>query len=78
MNSYFYSLLLVFIIVAWLINEDPNVGTWIDIKIQQLWLEIRRSYYLIAYHPKNFITTWRLNRKLDKLLKEYEDEMKDD
>jgi len=65
MNTYLYSLLIVFIIVAWLINEDPNVGTWIDIKIQH-------------YHPKNFITTWRLNRKLDKLLKEYEDELKDD
>jgi len=78
MNTYLYSLLIVFIIVAWLINEDPNVGTWINIKAQQAWLEVRRSYYLIVYHPKNFITTWRLNRKLDKLLKEYKDEMKDD
>lgn len=74
MNTYLYSLLIVFIIVAWLINEDPNVGTWINIKTQQLWLEIRRSYYLIVYHPKNFITTWRLHRKLDKLMKELEED----
>ena len=74
MNTYLYSLLIVFIIVAWLINEDPNVGTWINLKIQQLWLEIRRSYYLIVYHPKNFITTWRLNRKLNKLMKELEED----
>jgi len=78
MNTYLYSLLIVFIIVAWIINEDPNVGVWINLKIQQLWLEIRRFYYLIVYHPKNPITTWRLNRKLNKLMKQYEDELKND
>jgi len=74
MNTYLYSLLLVAIVIAWLINEDPNVGTWIDLKIRQLWLETRRMYYMIQYHPKNSFTTWRLNRKLDKLMKELEKE----
>jgi len=71
MNSiYYYSLFTVFGIVAFMIVVDKNVGEYILLSIKMLKINIERLKWMAIYHPNNPITTWWMNRKLKKFIKE--------
>ena len=53
---------------------DPNVGRFVDLLVKISFLNIERFFWMVKYHPNNFITTWIQNRKYDKLAKELEKE----
>lgn len=74
MGLYYYSLFTVFIIIAIMIVIDPNVGRFIDLLVKISLVNIERFFWMVKYHPNNFITTWIQNRKYDKLAKEIEKE----
>lgn len=62
-TTYYYTLLLIFSVVMFMIIVDPNVGAWIDLKIKHLGLEIKRRYYMIIWHPENPILRWQIERR---------------
>ena len=71
MNSiYYYSLFTVFGIVAFMIVVDKNVGEYLLLSIKMLKINIERLKWMAIYHPNNPITTWWMNRKLKKFIKE--------
>jgi hypothetical protein len=71
MNSiYYYSLFTVFGIVAFMIVVDKNVGEYLLLSIKMLKINIERLKWRAIYHPNNPITTWWMNRKLKKFIKE--------
>lgn len=77
MEFYYYSLFLVFTIIAFMIVIDPNVGRFIDLIVKITGLNIERFFWKLKYHPNNFVTTWIQNRKYDKLAKELHKEFED-
>lgn len=71
MNSiYYYSLFTVFGIVAFMIVVDKNVEEYLLLSIKMLKINIERLKWMAIYHPNNPITTWWMNRKFKKFIKE--------
>lgn len=67
---YYYGLFLVFCVVAYMIVVDKNVAEYIILWFKLLQINIERLKWMIIYHPKNPITTWWMNRKFKKFIKE--------
>lgn len=71
MSSYYYWLLVVFTILVTLIIIDPNVGTYIDLQIKNLFVQIKRLWYLATLYPTIKYNNWRIMRELKKIRKEH-------
>ena len=74
MNTYYYTLFIVFSIIATMIVLDNNVGVYFTLIFKLLRVNTERLYWMLKYHPNNFITTWIQNRKYDKIARELERE----
>lgn len=74
MNTYYYSLLIVFTVIAAMIVIDNNVAVYITLIFKILKVNFERLIWMIKFHPNNFITTWIQNRKYDKIARELEKE----
>ena len=74
MNTYYYSLFIVFIVIATMIILDNNVGLYINLILKKLKIDIEKLWWIIKFHPNNFITTWIRNREYNKIAKELEKE----
>lgn len=71
MTLYYYGLLTVFGIVVCMIIIDPNVGTYIDLQIRNLFVQIKRLWYLATLYPTIKYNNWQLMRQLKKIRKDY-------
>ena len=74
MNSTNSALLIIFGIVAYMIIVDKNVGEYLTLIFKISQINIERFFWMVKYHPKNFLTTWIQNRKYDKIARELEKE----
>jgi len=74
MDIYYCILILTFTILA-LIVVDPNVETYITLLIKIVLNQIQRYWWMIRFHPNNFITTWIRSREYDRIAKEFQEEM---
>lgn len=72
MSLYYTSLICVFAIVLALMVIDPNVGVFIDLQLKNLWVQIKRRYYLITIGAVVKINNWKLKRELQKMRREYD------
>jgi len=72
MSIYYTSLICVFAIVLALMVIDPNVGVFIDLQVKNLWVQIKRTYYLITIGTVVKINNWKLSRELEKMRREYD------
>lgn len=73
--TYFQSLILIiFGVIAYIMILDENVGTYLTLVFKIMKINFERLYWLIRYHPNNFITTWIQNRKYDQIAKELQQE----
>lgn len=76
MFSLNYGLLLIFGITMYIIIIDQNVADYFLLVFKMTILNIKRLFWMIRFHPNNFITTWIQNRKYDKMAKELIKEIK--
>lgn len=76
MNTYYYTLFLVFTVIAAMIVIDSNVGVYFLLLLKILKVNTERLIWMIRFHPNNFITTWIQNRKYAKIAKELEEEFR--
>jgi hypothetical protein len=76
MQTYYYSLFLVFIVIALMIVIDQNVGDYIILLTKIIKLNIERFFWMVRLHPKNPITNLIKRWEYDKLAKELEEEFK--
>lgn len=76
MGSYYYILFAFFTIVAVMIVIDANVGEYIILIFKIIQVKLERLWWMIVYHPNNFITTWRRNKEYDRIAKELEEEFR--
>lgn len=72
MSLYYTSLICVFAIVLALMVIDPNVGVFIDLQVKNLWVQIKRTYYLITIGTVVKINNWKLRREIEKMRREYD------
>jgi hypothetical protein len=66
MEAYYYSLFLIFTILAVMIVIDANVGTYIILLLKILKVNTERFFWMIRFHPKvttNPIVQWWMMRK---------------
>lgn len=77
MEIYYYSLFLVFTIIAMMIVIDQNVGDYIILLTKIVKLNIERFYWMIRLHPKNPITNWIKEREYSKIAEELQKEFED-
>jgi hypothetical protein len=70
---YYYGLLFVFCVVAYMMVVDKNVADYIILSYKLFLINVERLRWLIIYHPKNPITRWWMDRKFKKFIKEMQD-----
>ena len=54
---------------------DPNVGDYITLIIRFIGIQLQRLFWMIKYHPNNFITTWIQNQKYDRIARQLREEL---
>lgn len=74
MTPYYYTLFIIFTIIASMIVLDNNVGVYITLIFKIIKVNMERLFWMIKFHPNNFITTWIRNREYDKIARELEKE----
>lgn len=74
MNTYYYILLTIFAVIVYMMYVDKNVSEYIVLLTKILKINTERFFWMLKYHPNNFITTWIQNQKYEKLAKELEKE----
>ena len=70
MNTYYYTLFIIFTVIVTMMILDNNVSDYINLLFKILKLNTERLIWMIRFHPNNFITTYLQNRKYDKIAKE--------
>jgi hypothetical protein len=78
MNPVNFTLLTIFVIVAYLIIIDENVVKYLSLQLQVIRVNIQRYYMMTKLHPKNPITNWMMNRKYAKMERELRKKLKMD
>ena len=67
-------LLIIFGVIAYMMWVDENVSVYITLIFKILKVNTERLFWMIKFHPNNFITTWIQNRKYDRISRELEQE----
>ena len=74
MTHYNYIFFVIFVVLATMITLDNNIATYFTLIFKFLRINLERVFWLIRFHPNNFVTTWIMNRKYDRIAKELEKE----
>lgn len=77
MSSYQYLTLVVISVFVWLMILDPNIIDYLFLLFKVIQVKIARLFWLVKYHPNNFITTFIRNREYHKIAKELEKEFEE-
>jgi len=72
MNLYYSATLCVFAFIAAIILIDPNVGVYLNLQLMNLWVQIKRQWYLITIGTTVKYQNWKLRRELNKMRKDYD------
>jgi len=71
----FNSILLVIVgVVGYMMIIDENIATYLTLILKIMKVNTERFFWMVKYHPNNFITTWIQNRKYDRIARELEKE----
>ena len=67
---YYYGLFTVFAVVIYLMSVDPNVSAWMYLQTMNIWVQIKRRYYLITLGAVVKWNTYKLMREIKRIQKE--------
>jgi hypothetical protein len=71
----FNSVLLIIVgVVGYMMIIDENIATYLTLVFKIMKVNTERFFWMVKYHPNNFITTWIQNRKYDQIARELEKE----
>lgn len=74
MYSLNYTFFTIFCIVVFMISVDKNVADYLIILPKLIKVNFERLKFLIILHPMNPITTWKMNRRANRIAKELQRE----
>jgi len=69
-ESFYYSALVLFAIAVYFIATDDNAARLVNIRFMEMWVNIRRRWFIITMYPRIKYDTWRMKRYAKKLQKE--------
>lgn len=75
---YYYALFTVFAVLCYMIVVDKNVATFIELMVRFAWVQIKRAWWIIRFHPINPIPRWTLNWRVNRMVKQLEKDLKND
>ena len=75
---YYYALFTVFAVLAYMIVVDKNVAIFIELMIRFAWVQIKRAWWIIRFHPANPIPRWTLNWRVNRMVRKLEKELNND
>jgi len=67
---YYYTLLLIFAIIAYMISVDQNMATYIVLLYKLLKINIQRLLFMAKMYPRLFLDFWMMKRRLDRSRKD--------
>ena len=67
MNTLYYSLDALLVVLVVLAIMDENVAPWLGLQSKVLTMELRRQWLLLKMKPDLWLMKWRMNRVLKKL-----------
>ena len=70
MNTYYYFLFALFVIIACLVTLDSNTGRLFVLVFDWLQVNLKKIYYMVKLHPWNFITSWSIRYRSHKMARE--------
>lgn len=70
--TYYYALFVVFAVIVFLIVVDNNVAVFIDLMVRYAGVQLKRVWWMARFHPKNPISKFVYERRLNKMIKEFE------
>ena len=69
-ESFYYSVLVLFTVAMYFIATDENAARLVNIRFLELWVNIRRRWFIITMYPRIKYDTWAMKRYYKKLQKE--------
>jgi len=61
---YYYTLLVVFAVIVYMMVVDQNVAAYIDLLWKLAGIQFRRFLFIIRYKPRLMWDTWNLKRTI--------------
>jgi len=61
-----------------MIVVDKNVGIFIDLMIRYAWVQVKRAWWIVRFHPINPIPRWTLKWRVERMTRELEKTLKID
>jgi hypothetical protein len=71
----YYSSLVIFAIIAYVLIVDKNVSDAIVLVFKMVPIQVQRFFWMIRFHPRNPITNFLMGRKYEKLARDLEKEL---
>lgn len=76
MTVYYYTIFALFAILCYMIVVDKNVALFIDLSVRYAKVQLQRLWWMIQFHPANPIARWTLERRIAKMTRELEKQLK--
>jgi len=73
---YYYAIFTVFAVICYMIVVDKNVGIFIDLMIRYAWVQVKRAWWIVRFHPINPIPRWTLKWRVERMTRELEKTLK--
>lgn len=71
--TYYYALLFVFAIIAYMIAVDANVAQYITLLWKLAGVQIRRGIFILKFKPRLMWDTWNIKRTIKGKKKDWAD-----
>jgi hypothetical protein len=76
MELYYYAVFAVFAIVTYMVAVDKNVAIFIELMVRFAWVQLKRAWWIVRFHPVNPIPRWTLNWRVERMTRQLEKDLK--
>ena len=76
MTLYYYIILTIVAVVSYMMVVDKNIITYIELIFQFAVVQLKRAWFIVKFHPANPITRWIFERRIERMTRELEEELK--
>jgi hypothetical protein len=76
MTLYYYIILTLLAVIGYLMVVDRNIITYIELIFRYAVVQLKRAWFIVKFHPANPITRWIFERRIERMTRELEEELK--
>lgn len=62
--TYYYTILIVFAFITYIIAVDPNVMEYFILLMKLVGVQIRRGIFIVKFYPRLMWDTWNIKRTI--------------